>query len=86
MDDNFVRMQGLGADLMTMPCYFITGEFDLVKLMDPTGVDRMQAQLPNFRGATEIPGADHWMTPETEEDYAIPFGVADVTRVGTELP
>ena len=64
LDDNAVRMTGLGADKMTMPCFFIWGEHDVVKLMDPTGADRMRAQLPTLRGVTEIAGAGHWVQQE----------------------
>jgi len=69
MDANAVRMTGLGADLLTMPCAFIWSEFDVVKMMDPNGAERMQAQLPNFRGFTEIPGAGHWMQQETPKAF-----------------
>ena len=69
MDANAVRMTGLGADLLTMPCYFIWGEHDVVKIMDPTGPDRMKAQLPNFRGVTEIAGSGHWVQQETPKAF-----------------
>ncbi len=69
MDNNFLRMKGLGAELLTMPCYFIWGEHELVKLMDPTGPERMQAQLPNFRGTTEVAGAGHWVQQETPQAF-----------------
>jgi pimeloyl-ACP methyl ester carboxylesterase len=32
--------------------------------MDPTGVERMQNLLPDFRGATVIDGAGHWTQQE----------------------
>lgn len=69
MDANAVRMTGLGADRLTMPCYFIWGEHDVVKIMDPTGPDRMKAQLPNFRGVTEIAGSGHWVQQETPKAF-----------------
>ena len=33
--------------------------------MDPTGVERMQNLLPDFRGATMIDGAGHWTQQES---------------------
>lgn len=69
MDDNAVRMKGLGADRLTMPCFFIWSEYDVVKLMDPNGPDRMKTQLPTLRGVTEIPGAGHWVQQETPKAF-----------------
>jgi pimeloyl-ACP methyl ester carboxylesterase len=33
--------------------------------MDPTGIERMEQSLPNFRGHTLIPGSGHWTQQET---------------------
>ena len=43
----------------------ITGEVDVVRLMDPTGPERMRAALPDYRGETIIPGSGHWVQQET---------------------
>lgn len=69
LDDNFGYMQDFPPDRVTMPCYFIWGEHDLVKLMDPSGPDRMKAQLSDFRGTTEIAGAGHWVQQETPKAF-----------------
>ena len=69
LDANAARMTGLGADLMTTPCYFIWGENDVVKLMDPNGADRMRAQLPDFRGVTEIADVGHWVQQEAPNAF-----------------
>ena len=69
LDANAARMTGLGADLMTMPCYFIWGENDVVKLMDPNGADRMRAQLADFRGVTEIADVGHWVQQEAPNAF-----------------
>ena len=69
LDDNFVHMQGFPPDRVTMPCYFIWGEHDVVKLMDPTGPDRMKTQLSDFRGTTEVAGAGHWVQQEAPKAF-----------------
>lgn len=40
---------------------------------------------PGGKAASAVSEYTRWMTPAPEEDYAIPFGVADVKRVGTDL-
>lgn len=69
LDANAARMTGLGADRLTMPCYFIWGEFDVVKIMDRKGPDRMANSLPNYRGMSEIAGAGHWVQQEAPRAF-----------------
>lgn len=69
LDANAARANGLGAERLTMPSYFITGDVDVVRLMDPTGIERMRNLLPDFRGATEIPGSGHWVQQETPQAF-----------------
>lgn len=64
LDANFAVVDGLGPERLTMPTAFVTGAKDPVNLMDPTGAERMAATLPNFRGATIIDGAGHWVQQE----------------------
>ena len=47
-----------------MPVYFIGGTLDVVNVMDPSGIERMQNLLPDFRGATVLDGVGHWMQQE----------------------
>jgi pimeloyl-ACP methyl ester carboxylesterase len=47
-----------------MPAYFIGGTLDLVNVMDPSGIERMQNLLPNFRGSTVLDGVGHWTQQE----------------------
>ena len=65
LDANAARANGLGADRLTMPSYFITGDVDVVRLMDPSGPERMRNLLPDYRGETIIPGSGHWVQQET---------------------
>jgi pimeloyl-ACP methyl ester carboxylesterase len=69
LDANQARAVGLGADRLTMPSFFITGDLDVVRLMDPTGIERMEQVLPDFRGAVVIPGAGHWVQQETPKAF-----------------
>jgi pimeloyl-ACP methyl ester carboxylesterase len=69
LDANSAVVAGLGADRLTMPSYFITGDADVVRLMDPTGPERMRNLLPDYRGETIIPGAGHWVQQETPQAF-----------------
>ena len=53
LDANFDIVKDLGPERLTMPCYFIGGTDDVVNVMDPSGVERMQNLLPDFRGADD---------------------------------
>jgi pimeloyl-ACP methyl ester carboxylesterase len=68
-DRNFEIVGGLGPDRISMPSYFITGDVDVVRMMDPTGPERMRASLPDYRGETIIPGAGHWVQQETPQAF-----------------
>ena len=69
LDANAVRLADLHGDRLAMPSYFITGDADVVRLMDPTGPERMRTQLPGYRGETIIPGAGHWVQQETPDAF-----------------
>ena len=64
LDANFEIVKDLGPQRLTMPAYFIGGSNDVVNVMDPTGVERMQNLLPHFRGATILDGVGHWTQQE----------------------
>jgi pimeloyl-ACP methyl ester carboxylesterase len=64
LDANFAVIKDLGPERLTMPAYFIGGTADVVNVMDPTGVERMQNLLPNFRGHTILDGVGHWTQQE----------------------
>lgn len=65
LDANYEVVKDLGPERLSMPSYFITGELDGVNLMDPTGIERMQTLLPDYRGHTIVPGAGHWVQQES---------------------
>jgi pimeloyl-ACP methyl ester carboxylesterase len=64
LDANFEAIKGLEPDRVSMPVYFIGGTDDVVNVMDPTGVERMQNVLPDFRGSTILDGVGHWTQQE----------------------
>ena len=47
-----------------MPTGFITGSLDPVNTMMPGAAEEMAAVLPDFRGATVVEGAGHWVQQE----------------------
>lgn len=69
LDANAARANGMQADRLSMPSYFITGQDDVVTIMDPTGIERMQNLLPGFKGATVIPDSGHWVQQETPHAF-----------------
>ncbi len=69
LDANYEVVKDLPASRLTMPSYFIGGDRDGVVMMDPGGVDRMKATLPDFRGATVLPGVGHWTQQEAPEAF-----------------
>ncbi|MEO5722751.1 MAG: alpha/beta hydrolase [Ilumatobacteraceae bacterium] len=69
LDANYELVKDLSADLVTMPSWFIAGADDPVLSMDATGVERMKATLPDFRGHSIIPGAGHWTQQEAPQAF-----------------
>ena len=64
LDANFDIVKDLEPERLTMPVHFIGGTDDVVNVMDPSGVERMQKLLPNFRGSTILDGVGHWTQQE----------------------
>ena len=69
LDANFVATQHVSVADITMPSYFIGGTLDAVAVMDPTGIERMETTLPDFRGYTMIEGAGHWTQQEAPRQF-----------------
>jgi pimeloyl-ACP methyl ester carboxylesterase len=81
LDANWGRSKDLPASLYTMPTGFLTGSLDPVVIMQPHGVDVMKEQLPDFRGATVVDGAGHWVQQESPaETNAALLSFLDATR------
>ena len=64
LDANFDIIKDLDPELVSMPVYFIGGTQDVVNVMDPSGIERMQNLLPDFRGSTIIEDVGHWTQQE----------------------
>jgi epoxide hydrolase A/B len=64
MDANWQRSKDIPASVYTMPTGFLTGSVDPVNVMMPGGIDTMKAELPDFRGATIVDSAGHWVQQE----------------------
>jgi pimeloyl-ACP methyl ester carboxylesterase len=64
-----------------MPTGFLTGSLDPVVIMQPHGIDVMKEQLPDFRGATVVEGAGHWIQQERPAETNAAFlSFLDATR------
>jgi pimeloyl-ACP methyl ester carboxylesterase len=68
-DANHERVKSIPASVISMPTFFIAGELDGVLRMDPKGVDRMAAALPNLKGSVLMPGVGHWAQQEAPEAF-----------------
>jgi epoxide hydrolase A/B len=69
LDANFEVLKDRGPADVSMPSYFITGDLDVVRVMDPTGVDRMREVLPDYRGETIVAEAGHWVQQERPDEF-----------------
>lgn len=69
LDANYEILKDVSIERISMPSYFIAGEKDGVLVMDPGGVERMQASLPDFRGYVLIPDAGHWTQQERPDQF-----------------
>jgi pimeloyl-ACP methyl ester carboxylesterase len=64
MDANWGRSKDIAASVYTFPTGFITGSLDPVNTMTPGAIETMAEVLPDFRGATIVEGAGHWVQQE----------------------
>ena len=69
LDANFDVVSPHAPDRLTMPSFFIGGENDPVLVMDPSGLERMPAMLPDYRGHVLLPGAGHWTQQESPDEF-----------------
>jgi pimeloyl-ACP methyl ester carboxylesterase len=63
LDANWRRSRAIPSSALSMPTGFLTGSLDPVKGMFRSA-DEAMAELPDFRGTTEVPGAGHWVQQE----------------------
>jgi pimeloyl-ACP methyl ester carboxylesterase len=80
MDANWARSKDIPPSVYTMPTGFITGSLDPVNAMMPGAAEAMAEALPDFRGATMVEGAGHWVQQEkpAETNAALLQFLADV--------
>jgi pimeloyl-ACP methyl ester carboxylesterase len=64
MDANWERSKDIPPSVYTMPTGFITGSLDPVNTMMPGAIEEMAEVMPDFRGATVVDGAGHWVQQE----------------------
>jgi pimeloyl-ACP methyl ester carboxylesterase len=64
MDANWERSKDIPPSVYTMPTGFITGSLDPVNSMMPGAIEEMAEAMPDFRGATVVDGAGHWVQQE----------------------
>jgi pimeloyl-ACP methyl ester carboxylesterase len=64
LDANWERSRDIPASVYTMPTGFLTGSLDPVNVMMPGAAEEMAKALPDFRSATVIEGAGHWVQQE----------------------
>jgi pimeloyl-ACP methyl ester carboxylesterase len=73
IDANWERSKDIPASVYTMPTGFITGSLDPVNVMMPGAVEAMAEALPDFRGATVVEGAGHWVQQERPDETNAAF-------------
>ena len=69
LDANYELVKHIGLEQLTMPTFFIAGVQDPVLVMDPSGPQRMQSSLPDFRGHVMIDNCGHWTQQEKPEQF-----------------
>jgi pimeloyl-ACP methyl ester carboxylesterase len=64
IDANWERTKDIAPSVYAFPTGFVTGSLDPVNTMMPGAAEEMAALLPDFRSATTIDGAGHWVQQE----------------------
>jgi pimeloyl-ACP methyl ester carboxylesterase len=68
MDANWARSKDVPSSDLAMPIGFLTGSLDPVNAMLPGAAEAMEAAFPDFRGATTVDGAGHWVQQERPDE------------------
>jgi len=64
MNANWERSNGIPASVYDFPIGFLTGSLDPVNLMMPGAAEAMAGLFSDFRGASMVDGAGHWVQQE----------------------
>jgi pimeloyl-ACP methyl ester carboxylesterase len=80
MDANWARSKDIAPSVYAFPTGFVTGSLDPVNTMMPGAIETMAEVLPDFRGATVVQGAGHWVQQErpAETNAALLAFLSDV--------
>ena len=68
IDRSWAQMRAFRGRHPEVPAGFIQGEFDYPGANDDV-LALMEATLPDWRGATKIPGAGHWLQQERPDEF-----------------
>jgi len=64
LDANYELLKEFTGERLTMPCFFIGGEKDLVIANNPTAISSMEKKVANLQGSIVIPHVGHWIQQE----------------------
>lgn len=64
LDANYELLKNMTGERLTMPCFFIGGEKDMVTANNPTAIASMEKKVANLQGVSIIPKVGHWIQQE----------------------
>ncbi len=64
LDANYELLKNFTGERLTMPCFFIGGEKDLVIANNPTAISSMEKKVANLQGSVILPKVGHWIQQE----------------------
>lgn len=64
LDANYELLKDMRGERLTMPCFFIGGERDMVIANNPTAIASMEKKVANLQGVSIIPKVGHWIQQE----------------------
>jgi len=69
LDANYELLKEFTGERLTMPCFFIGGEKDLVIANNPTAISSMEKKVANLQGSIVIPSVGHWIQQENSAAF-----------------
>ena len=69
LDANYDRLLDRPPSVLTMPCWHVTGDRDVVLLMTGNADRRMAEDIPGFRGQLVLPDVGHWTQQESPAEF-----------------